>query len=98
MGQALVGGSQGPRDGMSRRGTDGRVIRCSTFGGWGRDHPHQVICITEMVSYKNGGFNYWKVLGTEIIKLTIVFEGLVYTPCYFIPLHVLLYVILITTL
>ena len=95
-------GSRGPRDRMSRRETDVKVIRCSTFKGGGgeRDSPHQIRHITEMVSSKNGGFNCWKVLGAKIIKLIIDFEGFLYARHSMLCslLHVLLYVILITTM
>lgn len=85
-----------------RRETDVRVIRCSTLKGRGgrRDNPHQGRYITEKLSSRNRGFNCWKVLGAEIIKLIITFKGFLYTKHsrLYILSHMLPNIILIPTL
>lgn len=61
-------GCQGPRERISGRETDGRVMRCPTCKGGGQKETVS-ISITSMINSKNGGFNCWKVLGAKIIKL-----------------------------
>lgn len=47
--------------------------------GGKKDSPHQVKCTMKMVSSKKTDGSCWKILGTEIIKLIIDFEGFLCT-------------------
>lgn len=100
MGQGLHGGESRSQNVQERDRCKGHQMLNLRGRGGERDSPHQVRHITEMVSSKNGGFNCWKVLGAKIIKLIIDFECFLYAGRSMLCslLHVLLYVILITTL